>query len=510
MQTSHSLAELKEEWRKRQESQRRIALGLLPSVRGVWDKEAGLAHARRLVAVLSGRPYGVRLVNLRGLYGEGVVTEGSPTKPAVQHFQQQGIDLLLAANCTYSEENVTAAVARRVCLADPVPVPVFTYMGWDEDVQPDGKRLTERLCGGWPMRDMLRQAGLRAAGYIPASRPGDDVFHDGLKNALGVAGALKVLRGMHVLQIGPDCPTFGGIKANERQIYERFGIQVEGATLSALTDRMMELLADPPTWLADEVNQLEGRLDLTKAREQDAQAAEKMCLMLFAVLELLDKYNCNAVTIRCWTELLEKTGAMACFTMGELNSLGIPASCETDKNGLLSMGLLMGASLEKPPMFADFTTVIEHDGKPIVLWWHCGPFPICLCRKGFTPELRPGYILPVKGVGLASCPIGELGETLTSARLCHQGDEFVLVTLEGKVVDGPDNWGTHLWTSYEDWPMVEYRLNQLPVEHHWACILEEQAHILMMVAPWLGARFEVIEPPEKELIESIICRSARE
>lgn len=512
-----SLADYRTLWAERLAARRVVTLGLVPSVRdGAWDRPSGLAHLARTTQVLGTDPR-IRLVDLSDLYPDGVLSERVPTLPAIRRFQAEDVDVLLAANMTYSEENTTALVVRGVCRGPSVTVPAYIYMGEDLPVLPNGQRLTERLCGGWPMADMMRQAGLKVPdAYISSSQPGDVVFNTGLETMLGVARALKYCRYMRILQIGADCSTFGGVKADERSMFRHWGIQTDTAvTVGELTARMNELLENPPAWLAEEVATLEKRIDMTKARECVSNIAERVLCMLYAILEFLEKYNCNAFTAQCWTRILEETKTMMCWVLGELSAMGIPESCETDKLGVISMALLWGAA-DVAPMFTDFTTVQKlPSGRDGILGWHCGPGSICNCRKGCHPKMLPGYILKPKAAGLGSFPIGEIGGTTTWVRLCQEGTGYELVTMEGEIVDGPGNWGTHFWNVFPvDWPELERRLHAAPVEHHWATVPTPPgttgvSHILRAAAPWMWAEATPLVPDYKELNDRITCQAVR-
>lgn len=120
---------------------------------------------------------------------------------------------------------------------------------------------------------------------------------------------------------------------------------------------------------------------------------EKNARLMLAVIDYVKKNRIDALTLKCWSELQDLYGCAGCSTLSELNDLGIPASCEGDLPGLVTMDILHCLT-GKTPFFADL--VCRCDGAGIKAW-HCGFGPFSLSdgcgEKCFIEQatMRNGY-----------------------------------------------------------------------------------------------------------------------
>jgi L-fucose isomerase-like protein len=90
----------------------------------------------------------------------------------------------------------------------------------------------------------------------------------------------------------------------------------------------------------------------------------------------------DGVAPQCWTSLQANLGICACTSMARLGDEGIPAACEADINGLLSMHALALAA-EFPSALADWNNLSVDDPEVCNLW-HCGVFPKSLFGENPT------------------------------------------------------------------------------------------------------------------------------
>lgn len=118
------------------------------------------------------------------------------------------------------------------------------------------------------------------------------------------------------------------------------------------------------------------------------------CKFGVAVNRWVEANQVDAVAIQCWDSLEQNFGCAACVTMSMLSEAGIPAACETDIAGAVSMLALTLASKE-PSAIADWNNNFAENRNKCVCT-HCGNFP-----KSFigNDNLRLG-------------PLGVLGRTL--------------------------------------------------------------------------------------------------
>ena len=92
-----------------------------------------------------------------------------------------------------------------------------------------------------------------------------------------------------------------------------------------------------------------------------------------AVERWMNDNDINAVAIQCWDSLEQNYGCAACVTMSMLGDKLIPAACEVDIAGAISMYALTLAS-GKAPALLDWNNNFAEDRNKCVCT-HCGNFP---------------------------------------------------------------------------------------------------------------------------------------
>jgi L-fucose isomerase-like protein len=92
-----------------------------------------------------------------------------------------------------------------------------------------------------------------------------------------------------------------------------------------------------------------------------------------AVEEWIEKNNVQAVAIQCWDSLEMNYGCAPCVTMSMLGDKLIPAACETDLAGAVSMYALTLAS-QKASALLDWNNNFAEDRNKCVCT-HCGNYP---------------------------------------------------------------------------------------------------------------------------------------
>ena len=112
-----------------------------------------------------------------------------------------------------------------------------------------------------------------------------------------------------------------------------------------------------------------------------------------AVENWIEANDVQAVAIQCWDSLEQNYGCAACVTMSMLGDKLIPAACETDIAGAVSMYALTLASGKSSALLDWNNNFAEERNKCVCT--HCGNFP-----KSFVQnDLKLG-------------PLGVLGRTL--------------------------------------------------------------------------------------------------
>ena len=155
-------------------------------------------------------------------------------------------------------------------------------------------------------------------------------FCSRLSVTIGALRALRTLASARVLQIGGTAPGFHGLEEE---------VSVGGA--------VVELLP-LPRFLSRVAQVDEERARRAAAAQAQAEPHEVTTEQLvrsarieLALSDVATEGGYHALAVRCWPELPDACGSMACLALGNV-STGTPAACEGDVPGALSM-LAFGA-----------------------------------------------------------------------------------------------------------------------------------------------------------------------
>lgn len=310
-------------------------------------------------------------------------------------------------------------------------------------------------------------------------------FRERLAPTLRALRALRALERARVLQIGGTAPHFYGLE--ERPALAE--VRVDAAELSELFARVAavpetEAEALARDWAAEEAHDL--------SAEELARAAR----IELALASWAEEGGYQALAVRCWPELPERCGSMACAAMGNVSSR-VPAACEGDVMGALSMLALAGMSGESA-ILMDLSDL----GGGALQFWHCGNAPRAWAAGGhsrLTTHFNRDGVGAVREMAVRPGPV-------SGFRLLDGGRAALIFSgrfgaLERAGYDGVHGWLADLrWngTPLEPRAFVANVLDQrLP--HHFAFGAGELGAGLAELCAWLGARVLEAEPPRATL-----------
>ena len=273
-----------------------------------------------------------------------------------------------------------------------VPVLVQAYDDYNDKVDLDQRR--DAFCGKISVCNNLYQYG------IPFS---DTTYHtydiyDPLVQAdiVRFAAICRVVNGLRhcrLGQIGTRPLGFNTCRASEK-LLQRSGITVVPVDLSEILCAA-ERIADDDPKLLDKLATIPAYAKVPDAYQGKLRIQAKFGV---AVENWVEAEQVDAVAIQCWDSLELNYGCAPCITMSMLSDKLIPAACETDLAGAVSMYALSLAT-QQPAALADWNNNFAQQRDKCVCT-HCGNFP-----KGFVgnDELKLG-------------PLGVLGRTLGKVR----------------------------------------------------------------------------------------------
>lgn len=304
----------------------------------------------------------------------------------------------------------------------------------------------------------------------------DDVDeHRGLDGveAASVARALDDLRSTRLGVFGDPPDGFEPCEVDADLLPA--GVCVEREDLCGLFEA-----AERPLAVADEAIVSELR-DLPGSETMLRSDVERSVGLQRGAARVAERRSWNALAIRCWPECFDEFGGAACAAMAGLNDDGLPAACEADVFGALSMRLMQSLA-GRPAFLADLVDVDVANDR--LAFWHCGVAPPSLAdpEGGVRLEQHPNRQVPlVYDFGIVRGPI-------TIARLSQGPDSLRLVVGEGHVIDGQPFVGTscvmQLATSARSALDVVFDHG---LEHHFALVPGHYRRLVEHVAADLGA-----------------------
>ncbi len=280
-------------------------------------------------------------------------------------------------------------IINAISVAD-LNVPVLVQACDDENDKVDLDSRRDAFCGKISVCNNLYQYG------IPFT---DTTLHtysiyspllaEDIERFAGICRVVNGLRHCRIGQIGTRPLGFNTCRASEK-LLQRSGITVVPADLSEIIFAADAIKEDDPELQA----YIAKTTSYAEVPEEYKNKVSKQCRFGLAVERWVEANQVDAVAIQCWDSLEQNYGCAACVTMSMLSNKNIPAACETDIAGAVSMLALTLAS-KKPAALADWNNNFAEDRNKCVCT-HCGNFPQHFIGND---KLRLG-------------PLGVLGRTL--------------------------------------------------------------------------------------------------
>ena len=280
-------------------------------------------------------------------------------------------------------------IINAISVAD-LHVPVLVQACDDENDKVDLDSRRDAFCGKISVCNNLYQYGIP---FTDTTLHTYSVYSPLLAQDINrFAAVCRVVKGLthaRIGQIGTRPLGFNTCRVSEK-LLQASGITVVPADLSEIL-YAAQAIEDSDTDLLKQMEKVAGYTEVPEAYQEKLRL---QCKFGVAVNRWVEANQVDAVAIQCWDSLEQNFGCAACVTMSMLSEAGIPAACEADIAGAVSMLALTLAS-EQPSAIADWNNNFAEDRNKCVCT-HCGNFP-----KSFigNDNLRLG-------------PLGVLGRTL--------------------------------------------------------------------------------------------------
>ena len=295
-------------------------------------------------------------------------------------------------------------IINAISVAD-LRVPVLVQACDDDNDKVDLDSRRDAFCGKISVCNNLYQYGIPFTDTtIHTYSIYSPLLAEDLRKFAGVCRVVNGLKHCRIGQIGTRPLGFNTCRASEK-LLQASGITVVPADLSEILFAA-EAIADDDPQLVEKMSSLRCYAAVPDNYQDKVIKIGKLGV---AIDRWIEAQQVDAVAMQCWDSLELKYGCASCSVMSMLSEKLIPAACETDIAGAVSMLALTLAS-EEPSALADWNNNFAEDRNKCVCT-HCGNFAKSFIRND-----------------LKLAPLGVLGRTLGKVR--------TFGAVNGKVTEG--------------------------------------------------------------------------
>lgn len=346
-------------------------IGLIVGHRSCFPEALCKAGRERMMNVL--QKAGVEIVSLSeqdSRYGK--VETWEDAKKCAELFKRNAerISGVIVTLPNFGDEKAIADALR----LSGLDVPVLIHAYPDEPEKMDPPRRRDSFCGKISVCSNLKQYGIKFS--LTSNHtvdPEDKIFQKDLQIFLAVCRITKGLKNLKIGAIGTRPDPFKTVRYSEK-ILEKNGISVDVMDLSELFARINKLTESD----ARVKKNLDEFTEYTKVTGEK-EAVVKMAKLITAIQEWIEINELKGFAFQCWTSIQENFGIFPCGVMSYFSHKMIPASCEVDVTGLVSMYILQLAS-QRPSAIVDWNNNYGNDPDKTVLF-HCSNFPLEILQK---------------------------------------------------------------------------------------------------------------------------------
>ena len=382
-------------------------------------------------------------------------------------------DLIVFQNLTFANAAYMSEVLRRF----DCPVILWTLR---EPVIDGGRLRLNSLTGAYSAANALRAFDHRPFLWVYGAPEEPGTVHD-LQSYVAAARVKAAMRGLRLAAVGHTPQGFGFGRALDAELMKVFGVELEAVEARELIEKARAVSE------ADCAACLEKTAACTRGFENTPEQNRVDHARLYqAYRDYVNEHQIGALASRCWPDFFTAYGTPVCTVLSMLNDEGVPAACEADVYGALSMWI--GQQLSGQPVFFGDPVSLD-EAENTLSFWHCGAAACSLARQDTGAAVG---VHPNRKIG----PAMDFGcEAFPSATVFRVGREpdgsFRFFIAEGEILDKPKQFiGTSLVVK-TDAPVRELveRSVRAGFEPHYAVMRGLRGKALEALAEFFG--FEV-------------------
>ncbi len=358
---------------------RQMTFGVIVGNRGFFPGH--LATSGRLEMVAALESAGMKAVVLEpGQTAHGAVETYDDAKKCAALFQRHAseIDGIIITLPNFGEERGLADAIR---LAD-LRVPVLVQATPDSPGKMSIAFRRDSFCGKMSICNNLRQYGVPySLTRLHTEAPNSDEFKADLQWFAAVCRVVKGFKNLRIGAIGARPAAFNTVRYSEK-LLERSGITVDTLDLSEVFGQIARL--------PDSNGQVQEKLQTIKrylpTNNTPEEALVKMSKLGVVIDGFMRSHELTISSVQCWTSMEEYFGVVPCTVMSMMSENLLPAACETDTLGTVSMYALALAS-ETPSALLDWNNNYG-DNPDKAVCFHCSNLPKHFFREGVKMDFQ--------------------------------------------------------------------------------------------------------------------------
>lgn len=311
--------------------------------------------------------------------------------------------------------------------------------------------------------------------------PGEAKVRTAVIAWLKAAAVAFQLQRSTVAAVGNPPPGFFTSKVDHLQLLNATGIKTVDMDLETLFQRATQIAEDRSQTAIQNISKIVTGVDALLP-EQVAKSTQ----FDLALADWAKEAKVNAVAVRCWPEFFRDYQAAACSGLSHLTEAGIPAACEADMLGAVTM--LIQYYLTGECTFLGDMVHIDPEQNSAV-YWHCGvcPKPLASVKTGPVAGVQPN-----RNYGFAY-DNGLKGGPVTVARLGYVAGGFRMLIVKGEAIDLPNRfWGASVEVKLESKvrEVFDFIIKQ-GYEHHFSLVWQDVSNELIELCELLQIPYSV-------------------
>ena len=358
-------------------AEKKMTMGVIIGNRGFFpDQLAKVGREEMIRALAKAGMDCVVLTPEESKHGAVETHEEAKRCAALFQKNRERIDGVIVSLPNFGDERAIADTMRLARLDVPVLV---------QATPDDAKKMTiafrrDSFCGKMSACNNLRQYGVPySLTRLHTVSPDSEEFQKDLAWFAAVCRVVNGMRNLRVGSIGARPAAFNTVRYSEK-LLEANGITTETVDLSEILGRIARL--------KDDHSGVQGKLAEIRKYVTTSGVPEpaliKMSKLGFVIDDWMKQTDVKVSAVQCWTAMEEYFGVVPCTIMSMMSNNLLPAACEVDVCGTLSMHALALAS-QTPSALLDWNNNYGEDPDKAVCF-HCSNLP-----KHFFQDVRMDF-----------------------------------------------------------------------------------------------------------------------